>query len=339
MHVAVVIVLAMFLFGIFRPAAAAEPELWLYAPVNFQVKEDADRLIALLERGKKAGYGAAVITDYKFGKLDERPRHYYTNLERVRAAAERIGIELIPCVCPIGYSNAVLQNDPNLAAGLPVKECVFVVQDGKATAANTENLLPGGAFEQAVRDKPRGWNWIDGFGKSTQLDSAVKKSGAAALKMSDFKSGNEYGNCRVVRDIALQPFHEYRVTLWVKTQGLENAQDFKVNPLAEGHALNYTDLKVKPTQDWTRHRVIFNSLGNEKVTLYLGLWGGTKGTVWIDDVVLEEVGGVNLIRRARCPIRVTSEDGATEFVEGRDFERWVDPKLGSVPYAGEYVTD
>ncbi len=322
-----------------HPSPAAEPELWLYAPVNFQVREEADRLLALLERGKKAGYSAAVVTDYKFGKLDERPRHYYENLERVRAAADRIGVELIPCVCPIGYSNSVLQNDPNLAAGLPVKECAFVMKDGLATVANTDNLLPGGAFEAAVRDKPRGWDWVDGFGKSTQLDSAVKKSGSSALRMSDFREGNEYGNCRVVKELALKPFHQYRVTLWAKTQDLANAGEFKVNPLAAGKPLNYQHVGLKPTQDWTRHRVVFNSLEHDKVSLYLGLWGSTGGTVWIDDVVLEEVGGVNLIRRERCPVRVTSEDGRTEYVEGRDFERWLDPKLGAVPYAGEYTAD
>ena len=45
--------------GARQPAATP---LWLYAPVNFQVKEDTDRLIALLTRANAAGYSAAVIT-------------------------------------------------------------------------------------------------------------------------------------------------------------------------------------------------------------------------------------------------------------------------------------
>jgi hypothetical protein len=48
---------------------------------------------------------------------------------------------------------------------------------------------------------------------------------------------------------------------------------------------------------------------------------------------------VNLLRREGCPIRVASEDGTTKYVEGRDFETWADPKLGQVPYAGEFDDD
>ena len=92
---------------------AAEPQrLWVYTSVNFQVDDATDRLVALLRRAKQAGYDAAVVTDYKFGKLDGRIQRYYRNLRRTREAAGEIGIELIPCVMPIGYSNSILQNNP-----------------------------------------------------------------------------------------------------------------------------------------------------------------------------------------------------------------------------------
>ena len=34
---------------------------------------------------------------------------------------------------------------------------------------------------------------------------------------------------------------------------------------------------VKGTQDWTEHHVVFNSLDNSEVNVYLGVWGGGKG--------------------------------------------------------------
>ena len=43
---------------------------------------------------------------------------------------------------------------------------------------------------------------------------------------------------------------------------------------------------------------------------------------------------VNVLRREGCPLTVTSEDGKTTYVEGRDFEPVRDPKLGMVPYEG-----
>jgi hypothetical protein len=317
-------------------------DLWVYAPVNFQVDRDADRLIALLTRAKSAGYSGAVITDYKFGKLDERPRNYYHNLQRTRAAAEKLNLELIPLVMQIGYSNSILQNNPNLAAGLPVNDCVFVARDGNLTIAGQGNLLGGGGFETASRNAPSGWDWIDGFGTSTELDEQVKHSGSSALLMHNFAASKDTGgNCRVVRRVSLKPFHQYRITMWVKSDELR-ASEVKFMPLTNGDKripLNYAHLGVKPTQDWTRHRIVFNSLQHRDVSIYIGLWNAQSGRMWIDDVVLEEVGGVNLLRREGCPIRVRSDDGSVDYEEGRDFQRWEDPHLGRIPYLGEFDDD
>ncbi len=317
--------------------ATEEARLWVYASANFQVDASTDKLLALLKRAKAAGYDGAVVTDYKFGKIDGRIDRYYRNLERTRTTAKRLGMELIPCVMPIGYSNSILQNNPNLAAGLPVKDSPFVVRGGVARMADGGNLIPGGGFEKAGRHGPEGWSWVDGFGQSTHLDRATKHGGASSLRMSSFEKGNEAGNCRVVRNLKLEPWRQYRMTAWIKTQGVPNAYDMKAMPLASGGlALNHMTLRVKPTQDWTRHQITFNSQDRTEVKFYLGIWSGKAGTIWVDDLDLRQVGGVNLLRRPGCPVSVRSEDGKVEYFEGRDFVKWTDPKMGSVPWAGEY---
>jgi hypothetical protein len=45
---------------------AAPKERWVYAPANYQVNEQADRIIALMKRAKAAGYTHLLITDSKF---------------------------------------------------------------------------------------------------------------------------------------------------------------------------------------------------------------------------------------------------------------------------------
>jgi len=93
---------------------------------------------------------------------------------------------------------------------------------------------------------------------------------------------------------------------------------------------------VRPTQAWRRHSVLFNTLDHRRVRLYLGIWGGREGSLWLDDVVLREVAGVNMLRRTGCPVRVASEDGATVYEEGRDFRPWAWPKMGRVPWPGSF---
>jgi len=309
---------------------------WVYAPCNFQVNERVDELIALMERARKAGYTGLVVTDYKWGRFADRPKHYYANLDRARKAAERVGIELIPCVMPVGYSGSILMNNPNLAAALPVRDCVFEVRSGKAVIADAENLLPFGDFEQAKGNQPAGWDWVDGPGKSVFRDGEVRHGGAAAMRMETFRKGNEHGNCRLFKKLTLKPWHQYHLSLWMRTRGVSNPGDIRAAVLSpDGRSLNYTGLRAKATQGWTEHHVVFNPLEHTEVRLYVGIWGGREGTIWIDDVRLHPVAGINLLRRDGCPVKVADDEGLA-FAEGRDFETWEYPKMGRDPWPGAY---
>jgi hypothetical protein len=72
------------------------------------------------------------------------------------------------------------------------------------------------------------------------------------------------------------------------------------------------------------------------VQLYAGQWGGQSGTLWLDELKLEELSLANVLRRDGCPLVVASADGQTVYEEGKDFLPVRDSKLGQVPYAGEF---
>ena len=323
-----------------EPAADKAPWLWVYAPTNFLVDENADHLIELMKRAKKAGYTAFVVSDTKFARLadhnGDRPPRYFDNMRRTAQAAADLGIEIIPMVGSFGYSNDILQNDPNLAEGIAVRDCPFIVHDGKA-AVEDENLFPAGELETFKGDNPVGWDYVDGPGKSTFADAEVKHGGKRSLRFENFKAGNEGGNARAMKKIAVKPWRQYHLSLWLKTRDVEPVGDLHVAVMApDGHELNYAFLGVQSSQEWTQHHVVFNSQGNDSVTLSMGLWGGRRGAFWLDDVELRSAGGINLLRREGCPLRVASDDGAVEYAEGKDFERWTDPKMGVVPWPGNY---
>jgi hypothetical protein len=322
-----------------RGAAPPAPTKWqwVYAPCNFQVDARGDELVALAKRAKTAGYNGLLVTDSKFARLQERPKNYYANLARFKKAADELGLDIVPAVCPVGYSNDILQNDPNQAEGIAVRDAPFIVRGKEAVLSDRENLLPGGSFEQAGPKGFTGWDWMDGFGQVIVQDTAVKHSGAASARLGDFRKGEAHGNCRLVKKLTLTPWRQYHLSVWIKTDAAAPAGDIRLVVLApDGRSLNYAYLGVKPTQDWTQHHVVFNSMEYAGLSLYVGIWGGKAGTIWIDDAALEPCAGVNMLRREGCPVRVTSDDGKQEYAEGRDFERWEYPKMGRVPWAGEF---
>jgi hypothetical protein len=91
-----------------RDAAGADPaptrygERWVYGSANLQVNQSADDLIALIHRASRAGYTGVVLTDYKLNILDRVIDNYFRNVERVKAAAVKAHIELIPALFSIG---------------------------------------------------------------------------------------------------------------------------------------------------------------------------------------------------------------------------------------------
>ena len=290
-------------------------ERWVYAPANYQVDKDADRVIALMTRAKAAGYTHFLITDSKLARVPTLPERYFKNVERVRTAAKETGIELVPALFGVGYSNDLLSNDPNLAEGLPVKDALFVVKDYIAShVPDPLVLLKDSAFQDRAR-----WSFFD--------ETLVSMDGYA-------RSDATTQNARFAQKLKLQPFRHYHVSVELKTEGLRGGRP-EIKLIAGSQQLNYTNLQTKPTQEWTTHHITFNSLGHSEVQIYFGVWGGHEGTLWWKNPQLEETGLVNVLRRPGAPLVVKMEDGRV-LVEGKDYEPVRDPKLGMVPYAGEF---
>lgn len=313
---------------------------WFYSATNLQVDKNADELIGLIQRAEKAGYNGLMLADYKFNILGRVPDRYFGNAARVREAAEKAKIEIIPAIFSIGYSSGLLAHDPNLAEGVPVRGAPFVVRGGEARlVAPSEPLYRNGGMEEARGDRLDGFGFQDEPGAGSFVDEEVVHSGRRALRLS---AGGSAPNCRATQSIAVEPHRVYRFSAWVKTEGLRPASSFRLlirGADQRGRPLTFFEGGVRSDQDWRRVEVVFNSLDQSKVHAYVGLWSPSGGKVWVDDVAIEPMGLTNVLRRDGCPLVVTSDDGKTTYEEGRDFEPVADPRLGRVPYDGQYAFD
>ena len=290
-------------------------ERWVYCPSNLLVDANIDKLADIFQRAGKAGYNGVLLSDSKFSRLGQLEPKYFQNAERVKKLAKDNGLELIPEVFPTGWGNDILSVDPNLAEGLPVREALFVVQNG---AARLEADPPVGLRGGDMSDLKK-WDWHDPV--------VTLEGGAVRMDPTG-------GNARISQKVKLHPFRQYAITVRIKTAGFKGKPEVKVLT-KDGHALDYADLGVKATQDWTVHHVVFNALDNEEVNVYFGSWEAKGGTLWWKDAKLEEVGLVNVLRRPGAPLVVKKEDG-TVLAEGKDFEKVADPRLGNIPWRGDY---
>lgn len=334
-------VLALVAASALTTVAMAAPPLdqrWVYLPTNLLVDKNVEQGLAILRRASQSGYNGVVVTDSKFMRWDQLPDRYLANVRRFREGVRQLKLACIAAVCPIGYSNDLLSRDPNLAEGLPVVEAPFIARDGKLLPADDSVQIVNGGFEQGKGNVPAGWSFVDQPGKITFIDGDQPFEGRSSLRMEDIGVHDpQHGNGRACQKLTVRPFRYYHVSAAVKTQDFETPGDVRISLIAKGGPmLNHYEPRIERTQPWKRVDITFNNLESSEVTLYLGVWGGRRGKIWWDDVRIEPAGLVNLLRRDGTPLRATSADGQTVYAEGRDFQGAADPKLGAVPWPGDY---
>jgi hypothetical protein len=311
------LVLALVIFpiidGAVHPARALEK--WFYVSQNLWVDKNVTNVLALMQRAAQAGYTHMLISDSKFSRLATMDAHYFQNINLIKQAGTNLNLEIVPAVFPVGYSNDLLFNNPNLIEGVPVTNALLVVSNGLASiqAQPSVGFRGGDFFDLSL------WTWKD--------PNVIQDSGTARV------TDPNGANARIVQQLTVAPFRQYHISVQVKATNFVVAPQVLV--LGGGQSLNYNFLGVQPTQGWTTHHVVFNSLSNTTVSVYFGVWGGSTGSLWWDNAAIEEVAFLNLIRRQGAPLMIGTEAGKP-LTEGVDFSTLSDPLLGTVPYAGVY---
>lgn len=285
--------------------------------------EDIRRIV---ERSSRVGFNGIVLSS-GFDAIGVLGEDFRTRLREVRAVCDENSMALIPLLFSVGYGGA-LAHDRNLAAAFPLKDVPFVVRDSRGVLVEDSAIgLANGGFERVEGHKAMAFDLQDGPGRVSFRDASERREGEASLRLENFSSVRN-GMGRVMQEIAVRPFHCYRVALWVKTEGLEPAGAFQILVMGrDSRVLTSVSPTLEPTGDWRSVTVGFNSLDYGNLRVYAGVWGGAEGRVWIDDIRVEEAGIVNLVRRPGTPVTVRNADTGAVYREGEDYDRLEDTAL------------
>ena len=303
------------------------PYRWVYVSRSLRSDRDVADITEIAETASKHGLNGMVLSA-GLDRLDKQPQDYFAKLEQVKRICKDNNIEIIPIIFSAGYGGSILSYDKNLAAGIPVENAVFVVDGDRAQLVPDESAkIANGGFEQFNDHRMAGYGFHDRPGDVSFADTQIFNSGKASLRFENFGKF-EHGHARVMQEIKVKPHRCYRITCHVKTDSLEPAGSFRIQVLtADGRSLAPWDPRVPATTDWREIVMGFNSLEYDTVRIYLGAWGGKAGRFWVDDLFVEEVGLLNVLRRQGTPVTVKSEQTGTVYEEGRDFAAISDPRL------------
>ena len=317
--------LALLLANSLSAAPYADRFVWVFG-WNLNKDTDVTEISQLLQTAGKSGLNGAVVS-FGLDTLCKKSPDFFRRLEEIQRACDRNKLELIPAIFSVGYGGSALAHDRNLAEGVPVQDAPFLVKGREARLIpNTTVRLINGDFEDYTGNKFKNFNLLDQPGEVSFADKEVKHGGGTALRLENFTS-NPHGHARVMQEIQLQPHRCYRVSLWGKTEGLQPASAFHAMALQGNRELAPRTFNLPATTDWRRLTMVFNSLNQQKIKLYAGLWGGKAGKLWLDDWTIEEVGPLNVLHRPGTPVTVRSEDQSVLYTESRDYAPLNDPNF------------
>jgi len=307
--------------------AKTYPHRWVFVSRLLRTDQDVADVERIVKTASAHGLNGMVFSS-GLDWLDRQPAENLDRLASVRDICQQHGVEIVPNIFSVGYGGSVLAYDRNLAAGIPVIDAAFVVKDGEARLESDRAVrIANGGFEEYDGDRLKGYGFHDKPGDVSFVDREVFREGKASLRFQDF-GRYEHGHARVMQEVAVRPHRCYRLSCHVKTEGLDSAGGFRIQVLtADGRELAPFDPRIPSTTDW-RHVVMgFNSLDYEIVRIYAGAWGGKAGRFWIDDLELEEVGLLNVLRRPGTPVTVRDAKSGQIYEEGKDFAPIKDDRL------------
>ncbi len=309
------------------PPTPQTPELWYWHHSYLSPTSTTEpaHSKALIDQAAAAGYTGLAFWDSAL-TFANRPNWDNSNLATVVAYAHSKGMSVLAGGAPYGYSNDMLKTDPNLAEGAPIVGGQFKVNGNALVPVNTLAALGNGGFESGKTA------WFGIGDARTDIDGTVAHAGSSSAVIH----GGTSGNARLTQAMTLTPWRLYHVQLWSKTQAFSGNEldvevlDFKTQQTVTITRMDETVVKGSGSDTgWTVFDYAFNSQASTDVTMYIGVWGAFSGTVWVDDVAVEETALVNVLRRGGTPLKVY--DANATYTEGSDYADVTDPALAAAP--------
>jgi hypothetical protein len=324
----------------------ARPELWYWhsSYLTTDVDKRVEASMALIDRAVAAGYTGIAWYDASMTQLLRAGFDSQYQKAVVAYAAAKGLKTAIPTVGQGAAGSRVgsaddspLGADPNWGEGPPVRGQRYTVVPGGPTGlmlSLQNSVQPQDLGSGSFAAGPLATSLPAGDTSSfyspddrVSVDSSGCHSAPACGHLASGGSGNE----RFYHHLRLLPNRQYHLSLWLKAAGIQKrGGSWSHLALYDGgyrHDLIDAALPLDTGGQWQRFDYLFNSRGNSSADLLLGIWGGiAAGDLWVDDVAIEEVGLVNVTRRANTPLRMyKATDASVMYVEGTHFQAISDP--------------
>jgi hypothetical protein len=302
------------------------PHRWVSADGEFSTDKHLDELVEIARTSAAHGLTGVVLSG--MDRISLWPAGYVERLKRFKQVCDQLHLEIIPAGFKTGYGGAILAHDKNLAEGMLVENALFLAGDKRAKFVPDSPLrLANGGFEESDGGGFAGFALHADSGTRAVVDTSIFHSGRVSLRLEN-DGNNPDSTARLQQEIRVTPNRCYRVSAWVRTEKAGSGPLLSFKTFTADHRdLSPYEPPMPATTEWTRVSTAFNSWYADRIQFNVGVFEGVPGKVWVDDVQIEEVGLLNVLRRDGTPLAVRDDKTGAVYEEGRDFVHIADPNL------------
>ena len=299
------------------------PELWYWQNVYPESPSDVSTIEAQMDQAVSYGYTGMAFWSSAFNFMGSpvHPANNVAYMQQLVAYAQAKGMKTMGTVAPYGFSDDALLNNPNWAEGEQLRGSQFTVNATKTALVPVNSY--GGLVNPGFESGLAGWF---GFNDPNMgISTSVAHSGTSSGYVT-----NAGGNARFEQTLNVIPWRQYHGRIWIKTANFSGYSQIEVWDPSTNTTCFATPIGQQSTQDWTELDFTFNSRGTSQPLVLFGVWGGSSGTIWFDDVFVEETSLVYVLRRPGTPLTAyNAANPSAVYQEGTDFNPIADPQLAS----------
>lgn len=280
-------------------------ERWVTVDSDLRFAAEVKRVQEIIREAASLGFSHLLLDDAGLSFPDDPESAYVRHTELIRETANRWQLQLVPVVFPVDRADNILRAQPDLAAGVPVRNALYVIQNGTAELqADPAVTLPAlSALDE--------WN---------NVDTTVKLT-ADGLECR----GTDGSRSRILKTVEVAPYRHYRLRIRIQTRQFQGRAGLAAFQTGSNRRLSAAPLQVPATADWSEYSTTFNSLDSERVQVVAGAWAMTGGRLLMQDAVIEECGLLNVLRRPQTPVQVVAEETSRRLQEGEEYAEIRDP--------------
>lgn len=302
---------------------SSSPALWYWQKTYPQSPADVSQIEAQIDQAFSFGYTGVAFWSGTFGLMGStlHPPNNVAYVQQVVSYAQSKGMQTMGATAAYGYSDDTLSNNPNWAEGEHITGSRFTVNASKTALVPVNSF--GGLTNPGFEAGQTGWF---GFNDPNMgIDGAVAHSGNNSGYIA-----NATGDSRFQQTLNVTPWRQYHARMWIKSAGFSGFSQIVVADPSTGIQSFTIGIGQPATLDWTAVDFTFNSRDSAQLSLVFGVYGGSTGTIWFDDIFVEETSLIYVLRRSGTPLKVYDPANPnTVYQEGNDFNPVADPQIAS----------